>query len=545
MKKRGWKLLLACCMMVLGVAGIAIPVQAAGDTSRYETVYMDKACPDIRVIAQAYLVGTDNVARSSSRVEIDKVAPGTAIQGKTVPEKYLPQDNIDNLKQIFSPIQGGINVGWIDGAFLEIEGAKLNVVAYDSSKVIFWSNGYRAFVNPVNCRQNDWQLSHPAGFYQVSRKYVWLDTGRKENLVPAGETIAKAAVGRVTASFIGISPIPGVADSGDVFRIALNKELNIVSTELIPSETPDKTKDTYYKISFNANTATRYMTRVSPGYYYVKSKYINLYKTGAVKPGATTSGKIFRLTPSQVLRVRQTPESGNNVIGYLQSGAKVEVFEKGPSWTTIYFNSQKAYVSSSYVSAGNTAAPVKDVRNLRIQSIKKNRYVVAWDAVSGCTDYRVAFVTSPVFGKKVLYRTYHHKTNSIIVSSSYFKNNRGLSVVVAANFGSTATKSADLGLSVPNTPRTFTSKELKAGKKSVTVSRYVRNETIVQYSTNKSFKRAKTIRIKPYQKNTVIKRLKARTTYYVRSCNVTTKKTAAGRMKIYGNYSAARKVRTK
>lgn len=59
------------------------------------------------------------------------------------------------------------------------------------------------------------------------------------DVVPTGETIKKEGTGRVTSSFIGISPIPGTADSGDVYKVKVNTELNVVSTVKLPSRTSD------------------------------------------------------------------------------------------------------------------------------------------------------------------------------------------------------------------------------------------------------------------------------------------------------------------
>ncbi len=81
-------------------------VYALGDVSRYHTEFINQACPNIKVIGRAYLVGPDNVAHWKNHIAMDVVPAGTKIQGKTVDPKYLPQDNIENLKVLYSSVIG-------------------------------------------------------------------------------------------------------------------------------------------------------------------------------------------------------------------------------------------------------------------------------------------------------------------------------------------------------------------------------------------------------------------------------------------------------
>ena len=39
-------------------------------------------------------------------IAVDKVPVNTKIQGKTIDPQYFPQDNIENLKQLYSSVQG-------------------------------------------------------------------------------------------------------------------------------------------------------------------------------------------------------------------------------------------------------------------------------------------------------------------------------------------------------------------------------------------------------------------------------------------------------
>ena len=213
-------------------------VYALGDVSRYHTEFINQACPNIKVIGRAYLVGPDNVAHWKNHIAMDVVPAGTKIQGKTVDPKYLPQDNIENLKVLYSSVIGYQNFTWINGAYLESETANLQVVVYDKYTVTFWSNGYKSFTGaPVMCAQYLLQASHPPGFYRTSRNNVWIDLDKEYNRIPEGTNITYVAEGKVTCGFIGISPIPGTADSGDVYRVGVNQKIYIVTTRRLYSNT--------------------------------------------------------------------------------------------------------------------------------------------------------------------------------------------------------------------------------------------------------------------------------------------------------------------
>ena len=223
-------------------------VYALGDVSRYHTEFINQSCPNIKVIGRAYLVGPDNVAHWKNHIAMDVVPAGTKIQGKTVDPKYLPQDNIENLKVLYSSVIGYQNFTWINGAYLESETANLQVVVYDKYTVTFWSNGYKSFTGaPVMCAQYLLQASHPPGFYRTSRNNVWIDLDKEYNRIPEGTNIKYVAEGKVTCGFIGISPIPGTADSGDVYRVGVNQKIYIVTTRRLYSNTSD-TDDLYYKV---------------------------------------------------------------------------------------------------------------------------------------------------------------------------------------------------------------------------------------------------------------------------------------------------------
>ena len=102
-----------------GVLLFGTSAKAAGDVTRYRTAYLQNCCPGIQVVAHAYLVGNDNVANYWKTIAVDKVPVNTKIQGKTIDPQYFPQDNIENLKQLYSSVQGYQNFTWISGAYLE------------------------------------------------------------------------------------------------------------------------------------------------------------------------------------------------------------------------------------------------------------------------------------------------------------------------------------------------------------------------------------------------------------------------------------------
>lgn len=53
---------LFCIVFLIGMRCMSVSTYALGDVSRYRTKFINQACPNIKVIGRAYLVGTDNVA---------------------------------------------------------------------------------------------------------------------------------------------------------------------------------------------------------------------------------------------------------------------------------------------------------------------------------------------------------------------------------------------------------------------------------------------------------------------------------------------------
>lgn len=147
------------------------------------------------------------------------------------------------------------------------------------------------------------------------------------------------------------------------------------------------------------------MTRNRPGYYYVKSKYINLYRADMKTPSNLVDYQVnYPVTYANQKRdinVQAAANSSSEVLGYLQNEAQVQVYEKesNASWAAIYFNSQKAYVPAKYLK--KVVKPVvqkpKNVpNNFRIKTIKNNQYVLKWDKPAGCKIIRLYTVKIPL-----------------------------------------------------------------------------------------------------------------------------------------------------
>ena len=535
-------------VFLIGMRCMRESVYALGDVSRYHTEFINQACPNIKVIGRAYLVGPDNVAHRKNHIAMDVVPAGTKIQGKTVDPKYLPQDNIENLKVLYSSVIGYQNFTWINGAYLESETANLQVVAYDKYTVTFWSNGYKSFTGaPVMCAQYLLQASHPPGFYRTSRNNVWIDLDKEYNRIPEGTNIKYVAEGKVTCGFIGISPIPGTADSGDVYRVGINKKIYIVTTRRLYSNTPD-TDDLYYKVIFQGDNSTNYLMN-GYGYYYVKSKYINLYKNGTKVPNDAVMKKVYNLKTLKEIGVRKSKDESNNdnVVGFLQANAEIETLpkESDSNWTTVWFNSERAYVRTQYLTDVELVENKTKVKNLLVSNVKNNQYVLSWSKSPGCTGYNITY-TGIGKNSKAFFKKTDYKKTSITVNRSYFKNNRNTILVnIAANYKTGATEATQIVLSLDNRPPKMKKKRLNIKKKQISFEKMLIPVDIVQYSTNKSFKNAKTVWDKKGGGLKAIKKLKPNTTYYIRYSITTDVSTLKGYKKIGGIWSKTIKVKTK
>lgn len=545
--KRMIGIFLFCAVFLIGMRCTAVTAYALGDVSRYHTEYLSKACPGIKVIGRAFLVGPDNVAHWKNHVVMDKVPIGTKIQGKTINPKYLPQDNIENLKVLYSIVVGFPNFTWIDGAYLESETANLYVVAYDKNTVTFWSNGYRSFSeSPAMCKQYLLQESHPPGFYRTSRSNVWLNLDKEYNRIPGDGSFTYQAMGKVTCNFLGVSPIPGTADSGDVYKVGINQKLYIVDTRRILPNTSD-TDDLYYKVAFQGKNTTNYLSK--GGYYYVKSKYINLYRNGTKVPEGAVMKKVYNLKSKKEIGVRKSKDesSDSNIIGLLQADAEIETLpeESDSEWTTVWFNSTRAYVRTKYLNEVELVEQKTNVKNLGISDVKNNQFVLSWDSSPGCTGYNITY-TGIENNAEAFFKKTDYKETSIIVDRSYFTNSRhSIYVSVAANYKTGATEATKIILSLDYAIPKLKKNQLNIQRDMISFKKVPIPVEIVQYSTDKTFKNAKTVWDKVGCGLSAIKKLKPNTTYYIRYSIKREVETKNGWKEIGGIWSDAIAVKTK
>ena len=593
----GWRKM---CSMVL-IFSMAVSLGAgyvssrrveakAYDTSmsQFNKQYLDTNTFTVK--GEAYLVGTDNVVKIGSTQTVYSVPEGTKIQGKMIKSKYLPQDNNQTVKYIWNGsgnvVGGGID--WISdhnssAAFLEYETTKFKVLAYDDQWVIVWSEGYTPYKNLTefqSCKTYLVQTAHRPGFYRVKREQVWLDMGRYESTTPKdGEKVTIKAEGKTTKAFVGIKLFNGIPSWGDSYRVPINTKLQVVSTEPIESKTKgDKSK--YYKIYFNGKNSVDYMTYKSSGYYYVNAKYVNLYNKDTKVPKEAKEGKVYKLAAGKELNVYEEKSTTSTVLGSMENDVTVEYFadETDDTWTTIWFNSKKAYVKSSYFSKSTAVSGGSKVTNLHIKDIVNNQYVVGWDDLYNSTGYKVGVITScdkfllaaskqiPGSRNYELIEDADIETNYYKVKKSCFNKRKTIDIFVYGP-SSKVSDTAHMTLSAPPERDVKPIAETKLSynkkkKKYVTKNNITKNTVKIvnfytdyakhqlQYSSNKNFKDAKTItksggNVKKYTgKSIVIKGLKPNTTYYFRQRYKAAVKTDAGTKYLIAPWSKSLKIKT-
>ena len=173
--------------------------------------------------------------------------------------------------------------------------------------------------------------------------------------------------------------------------------VNIVTTRRLYSNTSD-TDDLYYKVIFQGDNSTNYLMN-GYGYYYVKSKYINLYKNGTEVPEGAVMKKVYNLKTLKEIGVRKSKDESNddNVVGLLQADAEIETLpnESDSNWTTVWFNSERAYVRTQYLTDVELVENKTKVKNLLVSNVKNNQYVLSWSKSSGCTGYNITYTGIP------------------------------------------------------------------------------------------------------------------------------------------------------
>ena len=535
------------------------------DTTIYRQKFMSQCCPMIKSKGEVYITGDKNNPTYKDRVTVYAVPYGTKIQGYTIEKKYLPNGNIKNLQEIFSSVTGSMK-GWSwikSGEYQETGGAKQTLVAYDDRNVIFWSNGYRAFPEnkPAMCHQADIMQSHPPGFYIIPRSQAWLNvksTYDQYNKIPSGTKLTYEATAKTTKEYLGIRALPGEVTTGDVYRVKSNTELHIADLQKVVLHGG---KDPYYKVLFKANNDVNYLGNWS--YFYVQAKYLNVYRNSEKSkiPTNLSDGKVVDTyyKDINIYKEPSTKVSGddntNKILGYVQKDAvlQYDAKESNSNWTKIYYNNAFAYIQTKYITKINKPAVVKTKpmpKNVRVKTIKNNEYVMTWDkAAEDCKDYRIILTKNPSSTSKsnVVYRNNHCKSNTFTVKESLLKKNTktGLYLLVAANYsyGTSNNVLSDL-IYMDSKPKAFKTSQLKIYKNEIKFVKYYTDIAKLQYSTNKSFKNAKTVKASNGIVKS-IKKLKRKTNYYIRYATQDYVDTDAGGKMICTEWSSAIKVKTK
>lgn len=544
--------------------------------------------PMPQCIGYAYLVGEDDVAAASWLANsvvthaLYAVDPDTEIQGNKYDSIFYPQDNIEYLKDIkenygsFAATNQIYNMP--EGAqYIEREGCKFTVVACDEKWVTIFDQGYQAWdpyyassgiASGGGCQTlpDAYMETHPAGFYKIQRSKVWLDL--KVNL-PANhpynsvEEIPNKGTGVVT-KLVKLRPHPNENEKEDwkstpVYALPKGTEVTVVSTELIPSETPGSTSK-YYKVSFNGsdkvqNNTVYYLAYKIPGVFYIDSRYLNFTKKGTKMSEDAVPGEITNVSSGGTVYVYKSKDLKSEQIGILTKGVEIQMFpeESDEKWTTVYFSGQKCYVQTKYIKKGKYT--VTDISKLCLADIVNDQCVVEWNPGKNNVDFyvEIAYLASKNNKKKVLWSSDHYTDTRLVVDRKYMSCDRTISVTVQAN-----TKNEDKGKAIQvRIPRPVVSVSLRnkkyitVGKNKIKFSKMIWPESI-QYSTKKNFKKAKILekRVKKngnttYKAVREIKKLKPNTTYYIRFRDKQKVRTAAGEKWLSGAWSKPIKVKTK
>lgn len=589
MRRKTLRKRIAAGLLGLAIAFTLVPggepfqVRAANVEATYankcqnSVTSFSKANTGLKTIAWAYLAGTDDWVKPSwyqgyETLDMYTVEPGTKIQGKTVAEKWLPQDNREYLKTIAekyltnSPeVSNKINRVPDNWAGTHREGAKFRVVACDEDWVTIWDDGFQLWgveqgngnAVSIHCQYgtDSYMETHPAGFYRFRKKDVWLDFALAENHpYKSADEIPQAGSGVVT-KLVNLRPVPDESEKiyTEVYALPKGTKLNVVSAEPVPSRA-DGSTHAYYKVTFNGsdkvqNNAVYYLSYKVPGMYYIDSRYLNFTKKGAKRPSGAVAGEIMNVESSASVYAYASKSTGAEKVGILSKGATLDMLpaESDEQWTTVIFSGKKAYVQTKYL-----GGKVEDISTPYLADIVDDQLVFKWNAGSNNVDYAVTLTTLQLQkGKQTtVYSTRHHKSNTFTVDRKYTKSGNYLRITVQANgMGGKKGKAYYKQISLPKTSEvSLKERFLIPDKTSITIRNALRS---VQYSTNKNFKNAKIAQNAvdkdgnmPYVK--LIKGLKKNTTYYIRCRGMYKYETAAGVKWMSGPWSkTVVKVKTK
>lgn len=586
------------CLSFLSAIITVEPVQAARAAGESVGDYLNRCQNSItslatlnpmpKVIAYAYLVGEDDMAAASwlrdpvtftaVTHEMYAVAPGTEIQGY-IYSNYYPQGNIEYIKDIEAnyevalPGTGRINNMPEGAQYLEREGCRFLVVACDEEWVTIWDNGYQAWnayyasdgvastFGCVDTTLDSYLETHPAGFYKIQRNKVWLDFALPANHPYGSEAeIPKAGTGVVT-KLVPLRAVPNEEEKmyTPVYALPTNTKVNVVSTELVPSEAAGSTNK-YYKVSFNGsaevqNNNVGYLSYQVPGVYYVDSRYLNVTPSGTQLPAGTALGEVTNVAGNEDVYVYQSRDTGSQQLGILSLGAEIDMLpsESDAEWTVVFWGGQKAYVQSKYIKKGTYK--VKDISNLRMADIVKEKIKMSWDAGENNVEYSCRILAKG----KVIWSNKHCKTNSFYIKNKYILKYPVLRVKVQAtdkNGKKGKTLIQDIVTPMKGQKISKAEKMCMAIGRTKITHKFIKYTKMVsfgeslQYSTNKKFKKAVTVekynkKSKTYKPIKAIKKLKPNKTYYIRRRYKKQYSTDAGKKYLSGKWSKYIKIKTK
>ncbi len=540
-----------------------------------------KAKTGLKTLAWAYLAGTNDIVKPSwyqgyEVCNLYAVDPDTEIQGKKIDPKWLPQDNnlylqvIEDVHLKNNP-EVSHTIGSKPKGFqgTQREGIKFRVVAYDEEWVTVWEDGMQLWNVEVG-KDNATRIAcsygmdahletHPAGFYKVRRKDVWIDFGLAENHpYKEGEKVPSVGTGVVT-KLVYLRPVPNEKETTytPVYALPKGTELNVVSAELVPSKASGSTH-TYYQVSFNGsskvqNNAVYYMAYTVPGLYYIDSRYMNFTKKGSKEQAGEVPGEISK---SGTIYAYAAKDTKSEHIGILSKGVKLKMFpaESDKEWTTVLFSGKKCYVQTKSIKQGKYE--VTNISKLQVADIIDDEYVVSWKPGKNNVDYsvEVSYRSNGKNKKEVLWRKEHVTDTTLTIDKKYKSNTRTICVTVQAT-----TRNGDKGKALTlSLPTAVTAKGrlrtqyIKPKQNRIDFTSSAAKLYSMEYSTNKNFKNATLVEnpvkksgiVTGYNYVTSIKKLKPNTTYYVRYRCKKKVKTAAGEKWISGTWSDPVKIKT-
>ena len=424
------KVLLGLIALVLAIT-VLIPspqvVSAAGDTSRYKTQFLSGQYSGMKVIAQAYLTGGDKEPDNGNKIAISPIPSNlTKIQGYTIKDTHKRRDNMKNLAELYRSVIGARPSYDYSIEYLELEGAKLDVVAIKGDSIIFWSNGYRGFSNfgPGSCDTSDWLMTHAPGFYSLPISAVWLyypsseynsiPDGMEDTYETTGTVIAKGAL--ITQRKAVLYTRPEASHKTYAYRVKYNTKLKVVSSEPIPAT--DGSKDTYYKVIFKGNTAVNYMANYC--YLYIKSTDVDVLiendKTPDDLQPAYTKNIAAGMTEKLYAKDKKTVVAKIQVHTNLWWSKSNDI--KG--YRAIWYNGQLCYLKNKYFQKGEFVEKLH-ATNLRIKDVVDGQYLLTWDKTTTPTDYTLEIVNEVDGMEQYLYfRDEFVVKNEYLIDSSYF-----------------------------------------------------------------------------------------------------------------------------